>query len=122
MMRERRTLLCFAATCLVGAGCAAEIAADRGEHTAPLVGEISVSVPYGKFALLANPFDHGDNRVGTVLGAMPIGTSVYVARVGGSYMTANVEAPKTPRGQSESMTTPLLVERPVAESETVRSN
>jgi uncharacterized membrane protein YkvA (DUF1232 family) len=37
-------------------------------------------------------------------------------------LTSHVEAPKTPRGQSESMTTPLLVERPVAESETVRSN
>ena len=37
-------------------------------------------------------------------------------------LTSHVEAPKSPRGQSESMTTPLLVERPVAESETVRSN
>ena len=37
-------------------------------------------------------------------------------------LTSHVEAPKTPRGQSESMTTPLLVERPIAESETVRSN
>jgi len=36
-------------------------------------------------------------------------------------LTANVEAPKVPRGQSESMKTPILVERPVAESETAQS-
>jgi uncharacterized membrane protein YkvA (DUF1232 family) len=35
-------------------------------------------------------------------------------------LTANVEAPKVPRGQSESTTTPLLVERQVAESKTVQ--
>jgi uncharacterized membrane protein YkvA (DUF1232 family) len=37
-------------------------------------------------------------------------------------LTSHVEAPKNPRGQSESMKTPLLVERPVAESEPVRSS
>ena len=37
-------------------------------------------------------------------------------------LTSHVEAPKNPRGRSESMTTPLLVERPVAESEPVRSS
>jgi uncharacterized membrane protein YkvA (DUF1232 family) len=36
-------------------------------------------------------------------------------------LTSNVEAPKISREQSESTKTPLLVERPVAESESVRS-
>ncbi|HEU4835283.1 MAG TPA: DUF1232 domain-containing protein [Pyrinomonadaceae bacterium] len=35
-------------------------------------------------------------------------------------LTSNVEAPNIPRGQSESTKTPLLIERPVAESETVQ--
>src|SRR5689334_2328764 len=37
-------------------------------------------------------------------------------------LTSHVEAPKNPRRQSESTKTPLLVERPVAESEPVRSS
>jgi len=38
-------------------------------------------------------------------------------------LTSNVEAPKTPRGQNDDPTkTPLLVERPVIESESVQSN
>jgi hypothetical protein len=36
-------------------------------------------------------------------------------------LTSNVEAPKIPSGQSDSMKTPFLVERPVAESETAQS-
>jgi uncharacterized membrane protein YkvA (DUF1232 family) len=36
-------------------------------------------------------------------------------------LTANVEAPKTPRGESGTTRTPLLVERPVAEPESVQS-
>jgi len=36
-------------------------------------------------------------------------------------LTANVEAPKTPRGQSDPMKTPILVERPIVESESVQS-
>ena len=35
-------------------------------------------------------------------------------------LTSSVEAPKTARGQSDTTKTPLLVERPVAESETVQ--
>lgn len=34
-------------------------------------------------------------------------------------LTSKVEAPKVPRGQSETMAVPLLVERPVAESKSV---
>jgi len=38
-------------------------------------------------------------------------------------LTSNVEAPKTPRGQKDDPTkTPLLVERPIFESESVQSN
>jgi uncharacterized membrane protein YkvA (DUF1232 family) len=37
-------------------------------------------------------------------------------------LTSNVEAPKTPRGQKDAMKTPLLVERPLVESESVQSN
>ena len=37
-------------------------------------------------------------------------------------LTANVEAPKTPREQKDPMKTPILVERPVVESESVQSN
>jgi hypothetical protein len=37
-------------------------------------------------------------------------------------LTANVEAPKAPRGQKDPTKTPLLVERPVVESESVQSN
>ena len=37
-------------------------------------------------------------------------------------LTSNVEAPKTPRGQKDPTKTPLLVERPIIESESVRSN
>ena len=37
-------------------------------------------------------------------------------------LTANVEAPKSPRGQSDPTKTPLLVERPVVESNPVQSN
>jgi uncharacterized membrane protein YkvA (DUF1232 family) len=36
-------------------------------------------------------------------------------------LTANVEAPKTPREQSDPTKTPLLVERPVVESNSVQS-
>ena len=34
-------------------------------------------------------------------------------------LTSQLEAPKTPRGESDSTTTPLLIERPVAESNSV---
>ena len=35
-------------------------------------------------------------------------------------LTSSVEAPKTPRDQSDTTKTPLLIERPVAESKTVQ--
>jgi uncharacterized membrane protein YkvA (DUF1232 family) len=37
-------------------------------------------------------------------------------------LTSNVEAPKAPRGQKDPTKTPLLVERPIIESESVQSN
>lgn len=37
-------------------------------------------------------------------------------------LTSNVEAPKTPREQKDPTKTPLLVERPMVESESVQSN
>ncbi|HEX5602281.1 MAG TPA: hypothetical protein VFX63_07010, partial [Pyrinomonadaceae bacterium] len=37
-------------------------------------------------------------------------------------LTSNVEAPKTPREQKDPMKTPILVERPIIESESVQSN
>ena len=37
-------------------------------------------------------------------------------------LTSSLEAPKTPRGQSDTTKTPLLVERPVVESESVQTN
>lgn len=37
-------------------------------------------------------------------------------------LTAQLEAPKTPSGQSDTTKTPLLIERPVVESSSVRSN
>lgn len=37
-------------------------------------------------------------------------------------LTSQLEAPKTPRGQSDTTTVPLLIEQPVAESKSVQSN
>jgi len=37
-------------------------------------------------------------------------------------LTAQLEAPKTPRGQNDTTKAPLLIERPVAESNPVQSN
>jgi uncharacterized membrane protein YkvA (DUF1232 family) len=37
-------------------------------------------------------------------------------------LTSQLEAPKTSRGQSDTTKTPLLIERPVVESQSVQSN
>jgi len=56
------------------------------------VGYVNVTVPAGKFALLANPLNQPTNSVAAVLPGVPSGTIVYIFNAAGAFDQATARA------------------------------
>jgi len=74
---------------------AASIATSMAQtvYSVNAVGYVNVTVPAGKFALLANPLDQGtNNTIATVLAGVPANTVVYPYTTAGGFSSATLRA------------------------------
>jgi len=87
---------------------AASIATSLAQtvYSVNAVGYVNVTVPAGKFALLANPLDQGtNNTIATVLAGVPAGTIVY-PYVSGSFASATLRSSGTWTGNGNTALLP----------------